>query len=89
MRKALGDGEFGNHQEEQFSNALSVNIVKKKDSPTHICIDFWQFNKLTVFDPYPTTPAADIFHGMKKDKYLSKIDLRRVTGRYLSVKKIS
>ncbi|GFO37435.1 hypothetical protein PoB_006394000 [Plakobranchus ocellatus] len=36
VRQARGDGEFGNHQEEQSP----VLLVKKKDGSNHICIKY-------------------------------------------------
>ncbi|GFO20040.1 gypsy retrotransposon integrase-like protein 1 [Plakobranchus ocellatus] len=36
-----------------------------------------RLNKLTIFDPQPMTPPADIFQGMEKDQYFSKIDLSK------------
>ncbi|GFO24846.1 transposon ty3-g Gag-Pol polyprotein [Plakobranchus ocellatus] len=54
--------------------ASPVVVVKKKDGTNRVCIDYRQLNKLTIFDPQPETPPADIFQGMKKDQYFSKID---------------
>ncbi|GFO01446.1 retrovirus-related pol polyprotein from transposon 297 [Plakobranchus ocellatus] len=60
--------------------ASPVVVVKKKDGTNRVSIDYRQLNKLTIFDPQPMTPPADIFQGMEKDQYFSKIDLSKATG---------
>ncbi|GFO45342.1 reverse transcriptase [Plakobranchus ocellatus] len=62
-------------EEEFFPYASPVVVVKKKDGKNRVCIDYRRLNKLTIFDPQPMTPPADIFQGMEKDQYFSKIDL--------------
>ncbi|GFN95534.1 Zinc finger protein [Plakobranchus ocellatus] len=57
--------------------ASPVVVVKKKDGSNGVCIDYRRMNKLTVYDPHPTLPHADIFQGMENDKYCSKIDLSK------------
>ncbi|GFO02099.1 Zinc finger protein [Plakobranchus ocellatus] len=57
--------------------ASPVVVVKKKDSANRVCIDYRRLNKLTIFDPQRGTPPADIFQGMEKDQYFSKIDLSK------------
>ncbi|GFO12743.1 Zinc finger protein [Plakobranchus ocellatus] len=57
--------------------ASPMVVVKKKDGTNHVCIDYRRLNKLTIFDPQPGTPPADIFQGMEKDQYFSKIDLTK------------
>ncbi|GFN82041.1 Zinc finger protein [Plakobranchus ocellatus] len=57
--------------------ASPVIVVKKKDGTNRVCIDYRRLNKLTIFDPQPMTPPADIFQGMEKDQYFSKIDLSK------------
>ncbi|GFO41266.1 Zinc finger protein [Plakobranchus ocellatus] len=57
--------------------ASPVVVVKKKDGTNRVCIDYRQLNKLTIFDPQPMTPPADIFQGIEKDQYFSKIDLSK------------
>ncbi|GFN79554.1 Zinc finger protein [Plakobranchus ocellatus] len=52
-------------------------VVKKKDGTNRVCIDYRRLNKLTIFDPQPMTPPADIFQDMEKDQYFSKIDLSK------------
>ncbi|GFS22038.1 zinc finger protein [Elysia marginata] len=50
-------------------------VVKKKDGSNRVCIDYRRLNKITTFDPQPMTPPADVFQGMEKDQYFSKLDL--------------
>ncbi|GFO19508.1 Zinc finger protein [Plakobranchus ocellatus] len=54
-----------------------VVVVKKKDGTNRVCIDYRPLNKLTIFDPQPMTPPADIFQGMEKDQCFSKINLSK------------
>ncbi|GFO35687.1 Zinc finger protein [Plakobranchus ocellatus] len=57
--------------------ASPVVVVRKKDGTNRVCIDDRRLNKLTIFDPQPMTPPADIFQVMEKDQYFSKIDLSK------------
>ncbi|GFN80681.1 Zinc finger protein, partial [Plakobranchus ocellatus] len=57
--------------------ASPVVVVRKKDGTNRVCIDYRRLNKLTIFDPQPMTLPADIFQGMEKDQYFSKIDLSK------------
>ncbi|GFN89028.1 macrophage mannose receptor 1-like [Plakobranchus ocellatus] len=52
-RRARGDGESRNHDEEQFSLRIPVVVVNKKDGPNLICTDYRLLNKLIVFDSHP------------------------------------
>ncbi|GFO07692.1 hypothetical protein PoB_003419700 [Plakobranchus ocellatus] len=52
-RRARGDGESRNHDEEQFSLRIPVVVVNKKDGPNLICIDYRLLNKLIVFNSHP------------------------------------
>ncbi|GFO37446.1 polyprotein of retroviral origin [Plakobranchus ocellatus] len=56
VRRARGDGEFGNHQENSSYYASHVVLVKKKDSSNHICIKYRRLKKLTVSDAHPMIP---------------------------------
>ncbi|GFO17316.1 Zinc finger protein [Plakobranchus ocellatus] len=57
--------------------ASPVVVVKKKDGTNRVCIDYRRLNKLTILDPQSMTPSADIYQGMEKDQYFSKIDLSK------------
>ncbi|GFO21313.1 Zinc finger protein [Plakobranchus ocellatus] len=50
--------------------AASVTVIEDLE-------DYRRLNKLTIFDPQPMTPPSDIFQGMEKDQYFSKIDLSK------------
>lgn len=57
--------------------ASPVVIVAKKDGSKRVCIDYRKLNKLTVPDPEPMTPAADVFQNIGQDQYFTKIDLSK------------
>ncbi|GFR87729.1 zinc finger protein [Elysia marginata] len=58
-------------------HANLLKVVKKKDGSNRVCIDYRRLNKITTFDPQPMTPPADVFKGMEKDRYFSKLDLSK------------
>ncbi|GFO08797.1 Zinc finger protein [Plakobranchus ocellatus] len=81
MRQTLRDElremeDLGVIRKSSSPYASPVVIVKKKDGTNRVCIDYRRLNKLTIFDPQPMTPPADIFQGLEKDQYFSKIDLK-------------
>ncbi|GJY05797.1 putative reverse transcriptase domain-containing protein [Tanacetum coccineum] len=53
-----------------------VLFVKKKDVSLHMCIDYREFNKLTVKNCYPLPRIDDLFDQLQGSRYFSKIDLR-------------
>ena len=64
--------------QESKSPFVSPNvIVKKKDGPDRICVDYRKLNKLTVADPDLMITAEDLFQQLGKSKYYSKIDLSK------------
>ncbi|GFN84804.1 Zinc finger protein, partial [Plakobranchus ocellatus] len=82
MRQTLRDElremeDLGVIRKSSSPYASPVVVVKKKDGTNRVCIDYRRLNKLTIFDPQPMTPPADIFQGMEKDQYFSKIDLSK------------
>ena len=62
------------------SFASPIVIVKKKNGSDRICVDNRKLNKLAVEDPEPMTTAEDLFPGLGKRKYYSKIDLSKAYG---------
>ncbi|GFR70659.1 zinc finger protein [Elysia marginata] len=54
-----------------------VVVVKKKDGSNSVCIDYRRLNKNTTFDPQPMITPADVFQGMEKNQYFSKLDLSK------------
>jgi hypothetical protein len=53
-----------------------VLFLKKKDGTLRLCIDFRQFNKVTVKNKYPLPRIDDLFDQLKDVKIFSKIYLR-------------
>ncbi|GFO30140.1 retrovirus-related pol polyprotein from transposon 297 [Plakobranchus ocellatus] len=54
--------------------ASPVVMVKKSDGSNRIFINLSRLNKLTVLDPHPVMPPADVFQGMENVRYFFKID---------------
>ncbi|GJR78102.1 putative reverse transcriptase domain-containing protein [Tanacetum coccineum] len=55
---------------------VPVLFVKKKDGPFKMCIDYREFNKLTVKNRYPLPRIDDLFDQLQGSQFFSKIDLR-------------
>ncbi|GKB91901.1 putative nucleotidyltransferase, ribonuclease H, partial [Tanacetum coccineum] len=53
-----------------------VLFVKKKDGSFRMCIDYREFNKLTVKNRYPLPRIDDLFDQLQGSQFFSKIDLR-------------
>ncbi|GFO27549.1 Zinc finger protein [Plakobranchus ocellatus] len=54
-----------------------VVLVKKKDDPNRICVDYRRLNNMTIFNLHSMIPPADMFQGMENDRYFSKIYLSK------------
>jgi hypothetical protein len=50
-------------------------FVKKKDGTLRLCMDFGQFNKVTVKNKYHFPRIDDLFYQLKDANIFSKIDL--------------
>ncbi|GFO13784.1 Pol polyprotein [Plakobranchus ocellatus] len=66
MRQTLRDElremeDLGVIRKSSSPYASPVVVVKKKDGTNRVCIDYRWLNKLTIFDPQPMAPPADIF----------------------------
>ncbi|GFO34008.1 Zinc finger protein [Plakobranchus ocellatus] len=82
MRQTLRDElremeDLGVIRKSSSPYASPVVVVKTKDGTNRVCIDYRRLNKLTIFDPQPMTPPADIFQDMEKGQCFSKIDLSK------------
>ncbi|GJV85957.1 putative reverse transcriptase domain-containing protein [Tanacetum coccineum] len=53
-----------------------ILFVKKKDGSFRMCIDYQEFNKLTVKNRYPLPRINDIFDQLQGSSVYSKINLR-------------
>ncbi|KAA0056692.1 pol protein [Cucumis melo var. makuwa] len=53
-----------------------VLFVKKKDGSMRLCIDYREFNKVTVKNRYPLPKIDDLFDQLQGATVFSKIDLR-------------
>ena len=53
-----------------------VLFVKKKDGSMRLCIDYREFNKVTIRNQYPLPRIDDLFDQLQGDKVFSKINLR-------------
>ncbi|GKE15967.1 putative reverse transcriptase domain-containing protein [Tanacetum coccineum] len=53
-----------------------ILFVKKKDRSFRMCIDYWEFNKLTIKNRYPIPRIDDLFDQLQGSSVYSKIDLR-------------
>ncbi|KAH0695173.1 hypothetical protein KY285_022270 [Solanum tuberosum] len=53
-----------------------VLFVKKKDGSLRMCIDYRQFNKVTIKNKYPIPRIDDLFDQLQGTSPFSKIDLR-------------
>nr|GFB93264.1 putative reverse transcriptase domain-containing protein [Tanacetum cinerariifolium] len=62
-----------------------VLFVKKKDGSFHMCIDYWELNKLTIKNKYPLPMIDDLFDQLQVESMLilqrfkpSKVGPRRL-----------
>ncbi|GKG01635.1 hypothetical protein Tco_0306340, partial [Tanacetum coccineum] len=53
-----------------------VLFVRKKDGSFRMCIDYREFNKLTIKNRYPLPRIHNLFNQLQRSQYFSKIDLR-------------
>ena len=53
-----------------------VLFVKKKDGSFRMCIDYQQWNKVTIKNKYPLPRIDDLFDQLQGACVFSKIDLR-------------
>lgn len=52
-----------------------VVLVPKKDGSIRFCIDFRYLNSISLFDSYPTPRIDDLLESLRKERYLTKVDL--------------
>ena len=56
--------------------AAPVLFAKKMDKTFRLCIDYLQFNRVTIKNWYPLPMIHDLFNQLKEARVYSKIDLR-------------
>ena len=62
--------------------------MKKKDRSLRLCIDYKEFNRVTIKNKYPLSCIYDLFDQLHGAGIFSKIDLRSDTINYVSRLKI-
>ncbi|KAA3487674.1 DNA/RNA polymerases superfamily protein [Gossypium australe] len=62
--------------QDRVSRLGPILFVKKKDGTMRMCIDYRQFNKVTINNKYPLPRIEDLFDQLKGATVFSKIDPR-------------
>ena len=52
--------------------ALPMVVVKKKDGPNCICVDYRKLNWIAITDPEPMSTAEELFQKHEKCQFFSK-----------------
>ncbi|XP_068235718.1 uncharacterized protein [Palaemon carinicauda] len=60
-----------------------VVLVKKENGQDRLCFDYRKVNDLTVADNFPLPRIEDCIDKIGNAKYISELDLLKVTGRFL------
>ena len=53
----------------------SVLFAKKKDKTLRLCNDYWQLNRVTIYNQYPLSRINNLFNQLRGERVYSKIDL--------------
>ncbi|XP_043212021.1 uncharacterized protein LOC122376289 [Amphibalanus amphitrite] len=82
MRESLREDirnmlDMGVIRQSRSPYAAPVVLVRKKDGSNRVCVDYRKLNQVTIVDPEPMIKIEDVFQGLGKDRYFSKIDLSR------------
>jgi len=56
--------------------ASPIVLVKKKDVSYHFCVDYRQFNKLTVKDSFPIPLVEELLDELSNAQWFIKLDLK-------------
>ena len=57
--------------------ASPIVVVRKSDGSNRVCVDYREFNKITVFDPEPMPQPEQVFSKLEKDRYFSTFDVTK------------
>ena len=68
--------DAGYVQPSKASYGIPVLFQKKQDGSMWLCINYRALNKMMVKNKYPISLIQDLFDGLSKATYLTKLDLR-------------
>jgi len=63
--------------------ASPMVVVKKPNGKVRICIEYKRLNAITVSTPFYMPRVTDVLEEVGKATLISKIDLNKITIRYL------
>lgn len=66
--------DFGIIEEMDSLYLVLVVFIKKKDNLLRFCVDFWELNKIMVFDFKLMFRIDVILNKISKVKFISKLD---------------
>ena len=70
--KMLEDGIIG---ASQSSHSALVMIIHKKEGSWHMCLDYREFNKITIKDKFITPAIDELLDELHGEVYFTKLDL--------------
>nr|GEX00738.1 hypothetical protein [Tanacetum cinerariifolium] len=74
--RLLMSAKASDKKQEEIVVGASVLFMKKKDGSFRMCIDYREFNKLTIKNQYPLLRIDDLFDQLQGSQFFSKIDLK-------------
>jgi hypothetical protein len=52
-----------------------IHFIKKKDGTLHLCVDYWQLNKITIKDHIPLLLIGEALDRLSHAKIYIKLDM--------------